>query len=404
MFARHFLHALWFNLARGRHGDTRLSARRLGLLLWLTPAYLLLQLFHRLCFALDWLLFPGFRKVVIKQPVFIAGLPRSGTTFFHRLLAADKETFTSFRTWELLLAPAICQKKLALLIGKLDRRLGNPLRKAILRFEDRHLAVLRTMHPLGFFEAEEDEVLLVHHGSSVYLSLIFPFPGPEAHRFFDRDIPPRSQRATMAFYRACVQRHLFQFGQEKRFLSKNPPFSAKLLALREAFPDACFLYPLRQPAQVIPSAWSLLAFLYTRFCEVSDLSAYQQKVLEVLIFWMEHPLRVFANWPAWRFAVLPFEEMTRQPVAVVERLYREQLGLVLSEEYRARLVEEEQASRAYKSQHRYASQYLSEPGQAWMDRFGLAYEALASLSAGQAPAGGPAAETDRPAGRGEASS
>ncbi len=35
--------------------------------------------------SLDAIFFPGFKNVEIKQPVFIIGHPRSGTTFMHKL-------------------------------------------------------------------------------------------------------------------------------------------------------------------------------------------------------------------------------------------------------------------------------------------------------------------------------
>jgi hypothetical protein len=56
-------------------------------------------------------LFPAFRRQQIRQPVFVLGVPRSGTTFLHRALAADA-AFTTTRTWELLFAPSLCQRYL----------------------------------------------------------------------------------------------------------------------------------------------------------------------------------------------------------------------------------------------------------------------------------------------------
>ena len=42
--------------------------------------------FMLMCLALDVLLFPGIKHIRIESPVFIAGCPRSGTTFLHRVL------------------------------------------------------------------------------------------------------------------------------------------------------------------------------------------------------------------------------------------------------------------------------------------------------------------------------
>ena len=42
---------------------------------------------------LDEILFPNFKHIKVKQPVFIISNPRSGTTFLHRLMCLDEEKF-----------------------------------------------------------------------------------------------------------------------------------------------------------------------------------------------------------------------------------------------------------------------------------------------------------------------
>ena len=46
----------------------------------------------------------------------------------------------------------------------------------------------------------------------------------EMNRFsrFDTDVSPEHRKKIMRFYKKCVQRHLYVFGPEKHFLSKNP--------------------------------------------------------------------------------------------------------------------------------------------------------------------------------------
>ena len=44
---------------------------------------------------------PAIRSAVVRQPVFITGLPRSATTFFHSLLAQDPENVVP-RCWRLI--------------------------------------------------------------------------------------------------------------------------------------------------------------------------------------------------------------------------------------------------------------------------------------------------------------
>ena len=105
-------YARWFTLSvlPGAHTNAPLGFRRLGLVL-LFPVFLALQLVHWVAFLVDELCFPGYRRVSIKEPVFIIGIPRSGTTYLHRELSANPR-FTTVSTWEALLAPAVCERKL----------------------------------------------------------------------------------------------------------------------------------------------------------------------------------------------------------------------------------------------------------------------------------------------------
>src|SRR5580704_1043802 len=55
--------------------------------------YLLNQAIHLVFRIVDEIFFRGYRKVQIKEPVFIISNPRSGTTFLHRLISLDEENF-----------------------------------------------------------------------------------------------------------------------------------------------------------------------------------------------------------------------------------------------------------------------------------------------------------------------
>src|SRR5688572_26821538 len=59
--------------------------------IFLYSLHQLISLFFRL---LDEIFYRGYKKVQIKQPVFIIANPRSGTTYLHRLVALDDERFT----------------------------------------------------------------------------------------------------------------------------------------------------------------------------------------------------------------------------------------------------------------------------------------------------------------------
>ena len=76
------------------------------LLLWIP----LRTLLHGTCFLLDYLLFPRLWTQPVERPVFIVGHGRSGTTHIQRILSADGDRFSYFKTWELLF-PSVLQHR-----------------------------------------------------------------------------------------------------------------------------------------------------------------------------------------------------------------------------------------------------------------------------------------------------
>ena len=127
--------------------------------------------------ALDHVIFPGFRQVNIRKPVFIVGNGRSGTTHMHRLLAGDARRFTWFRTYEMLM-PSIVQRKVLWLLAALDRRLlSGAIAKRLRVAEDEAFEEVRGKHNWRLDGPEEDDFLLFNNWSSA--SLVFPFNYPE---------------------------------------------------------------------------------------------------------------------------------------------------------------------------------------------------------------------------------
>jgi len=92
-FFRLFFRLLTDSLIRAPHP---LTPRRIFVLLLFFSSIATLRVVHGFCFVLDDLFFPDYKKVSITKPLFIAGVPRSGTTFLHQLLAADSERFHRF--------------------------------------------------------------------------------------------------------------------------------------------------------------------------------------------------------------------------------------------------------------------------------------------------------------------
>lgn len=367
---RQILRLLGLTLFHSRGTYARPTLKRVAILSFLIPLLLLLQACHWLGFLLDELFFRGYRKVRVRAPVFILGLPRSGTTFLHRMLARDTGNYTTMKLWEMLLAPSITERKLLMALAAVDRRLGGFGRRLLNVFDKRVFAGGSKIHKISLFEPEEDDLILLPIFSSVFLLHLFPFPQALWHLVrFDTATPREDRRRIMSFYRRCVQRHLYVHGPDKHFLSKNPAFTSRIDALDAYFPDAKVAYCVRDPLRVIPS---LLSYMYyTWDCLDNDPRGYffRDRVLEMAEHWYWHSMERLAYWPESRCAIVRYDDLTTDPCAAVTDLY-DRLGLRISPAFAEYLQGEQAGSRTYKSEHAYSLSQYGLTQEDILERFG----------------------------------
>lgn len=235
----------------GRQGGTGLNGRRL-LFLLCVPLFLAVQLLHWLCLALDELLFPRYRRTAVVAPIFITGIPRSGTTYLHRALATD-ERFSVFTTWEVLLAPSVVQRRCIRAAATLDRWLGAPGHRLLTALTRRLGQGLDDIHPVALSAPEEDYLLLLPAASCFFLLLAFPsdpwlqkLPTPER-------LPAEQRQRLLAFYHRLLQRHLYAAPSDARLLSKNAAFAGWPPYLLARYPDASIVVCARHPDAALAS-------------------------------------------------------------------------------------------------------------------------------------------------------
>jgi omega-hydroxy-beta-dihydromenaquinone-9 sulfotransferase len=343
----------------------RFTVKRICFVLFFPLWFLFQETLTWICLFLDEIFFPGYRRIVVDKPLFVLGFPRGGTTFLHRLIHKDEKQFTSLKLWEILFAPSIFQKKFFLLLGKADRLIGKPLYRLAVAIENRMFAGSRTMHRLSHFEPEEDEIILMHIFSSLFLLFMFPFEEMEPFSRFDTDISPKQKKAIMGFYKKCVQRHLYVFGPEKHFLSKNPASSSKINAIYETFPDARIVCIVRTPFEAVPSAISWISYGFYRF-NTADQAVVTQRVLSLISHWYTYPLKHLDRRPPSCQAVETYDRMMADPGGFVKALYA-RFGYPLSDPYRLLLAQETERAKNYKSKHVYS-----------LEQYGLTREKIVS--------------------------
>jgi len=241
------------------------------------PFFCLLQLGHWVGFLLDEVFFPRYRQVNIDSPVFITGIPRSGTTHLQRVLA-QHEQFTTMMLWECLLAPSITQRKCYRAVWRMGRRLLGWVRKpavSLRRLLMLHFPSVKSpvrtwlerfsrIHALGLREPEEDFVALISV-NACFLGVVL-FPKVEWYwRLvqFDEAVDHSQRQVILTFYKRLLQKHMYFHdvagrNEKLRYLSKNPSFLPWLNSLRDTFPKARFVLCARSPAAAVASQLSAL--------------------------------------------------------------------------------------------------------------------------------------------------
>jgi hypothetical protein len=339
----------------------RARHRYLAVLLVAVP---LVSTFHALCFALDWLFFPDLRKIEVREPIFMVGHARSGTTLAHRLLGKDAGRFSSFMLYELYF-PSLIQKLAIRAVAKFDeQKLRGLLKGQIQAWEEWRYGRMRHMHSMGLTQFEEDDIVLYWSMASGFWITKMPYMG-DLDFYYMNDWSARKRRRYNDFYRECVRRQLYLNGPEKIHLAKNPMYSGRVASIVEAFPDARIIVNVRNPNETIPS---LLKLMRAGWKELGWEEARQRKCLDVLVAqsWhtYRHPLEVLDSHPELRGSVIDYRDLTSDPAATLERVYRD-LGLPMSGEFRELLAGEGKREKTHQTHHRYS-----------LEEFGLEADAI----------------------------
>ena len=245
----------------------------------------------------------------IEAPILIVGLPRTGSTMTHRLLASDP-AHTAMRWWE--------GRHPAMLPGE---RRGEPsARRALGRAEVEAVVAAspRAMdiHPWDF-EGADEEVLLIEHS--------FHSSVPEAHMHlpsYARWVEAQDHGPVYRDLRAMLQYLQWQTPGRagKRWVLKTPHHLGYMDALLAAFPDAKIVQTHRDPRQTVPSLCSMCADLAAPLTRTPNPQAIGAHWMRKLSRNLNACMEVAAARPD-RFLDLHFRELVQDPIAQMARIY-----------------------------------------------------------------------------------
>lgn len=187
---------------------------------------------------------PGFDARPVLAPVVITGVPRTGTTALHRLLAVDPR-FQGLQTW--LLDSPMPRPPMA-------RWAEYPQYRKTLAGLDAQYTALPDARAAHFRAAEEvHECCMLLRQS--FVSNLWSCGWSAAT--YDAWWQCQSEAAAYSHFARCV-RLIGMNDAGKRWLLKNPGHIAHLDLLLAVFPDARVIQTHRDPGKAVPSLVSLL--------------------------------------------------------------------------------------------------------------------------------------------------
>jgi len=264
------------------------------------------QLQKRLRLYADRAAYPEIAVQKIIAPLFVVGFPRSGTTILHALLSADPQARSPL-AWELAAPSPPPRAETA----QTDPRIADSQTTI-----ERLPAQFRAMHAMGATLPDEDNSIM----QMAFRSLNFAAPRElpaYVEWLLDCDMEP-----AFALHHHLLQ-HLQAFHKRNWWVLKAPPHLFALDALFEAYPDARIVFTHRDPASIMPSNASLIAFLHEMNGSAVDRvelgraeSAKWRKGMDrAMAFRTANPQL------ADRFFDLQYKDFIGDQMATVERLY-----------------------------------------------------------------------------------
>jgi len=267
------------------------------------------MLSNRLRLVADRRRYPGMADEVIRRPLFITGLPRSGTTFLHALLAQDP-AHRAPQVWEVMY-PSPPPEQASY---DADPRIGATARQ--LKWLDFLMPDFETVHMIGARLPQECIAITSHDFRSYTFESMYAVPSYRA--WHDR----QDKRREYEFHRQFLQ-HLQWRCPGKRWVLKAPSHLLALEALLQVYPDAGILLTHRDPLKVLPSCASFTEVMRRAFSEKVDKAALAREVRQR---WVEGAglavkYRQAAGNLQHQLFDVRYGDLVRDPMGMVRRIY-----------------------------------------------------------------------------------
>lgn len=265
-------------------------------------------LMNRLRLVEDRKRYPDIATQDIRRPLFIIGLPRTGSTFLHNLLAQDPANRAPL-TWEVLdPSPPPTDRDQDPRIKKVQKLLN--------RF-DRLAPSFKTIHPMDARQPIECVAIMSHTFISPQFQSTYRIPS------YQKWLHNGDLRSVYRFHREFLQHLQWAYARE-RWVLKAPFHLVGLEALLSVYPDARIIQTHRDPQKVIASVASLDAVLRRAFSHDVDLRVIGA---EALCQWSTAAqqgitLRKKYGVVSPQFLDIYYADLVRDPLGTIRNLYR----------------------------------------------------------------------------------
>ena len=241
------------------------------------------------------------------RPIFVIGLPRSGTTSLFKLLSED-QNHRSPLVWEMFYPFP--------LVTRMSRQYKRRLKKTdlLMYIERKLMPSLDSIHPIHSTDPEECLLITAFSLRSLIYSYMARIPRYEDF-LRNCDFTP-----TYLWHSRFIQ-VLESQKRPQRWLFKDPSHIGHLSEILAIYPDACFIQIHRDPAESIPSICSLSLKTRSPFSRDIDKDEIGQRTLQ---FWedaLKKGMNKRAEISSDQFFDLSFKDFIDEPIKQIESIY-----------------------------------------------------------------------------------
>lgn len=271
---------------------------------------------------------PEIEDEEVREPVFIAGLPRSGTSILFELIAQDP-AFAIPETWMLFHScPPPALSSAADIADRVRRSHHQVMQWS------RVVPAYASMHEMGGRIPSECGMVMANCFFTEHFSALYQTPS------FDVWLATHDWTPAYRYHRRVLRLLQWREPLRKRWLLKAPNHLGHLPTLFATYPDARVVQTHRDPLKCMASATNLLGCLYRmRSDKPFDSSAFEDLIMgEATASRLRNVMhqRDEGIVPADRMADSRYQDLMDDPLAAVADLYG-RLGMSLGEEAAARI-------------------------------------------------------------------